>query len=262
MVAWKKLTRTKRPLVQTISGTGTSTNRYGSANVDKGTIRVLVPKRAVFMCGPSHPLSLPDIGSQNPKLDQVFLFGGYHPYLPTIVKNEMFNFTFFADTFIFGSLDPSKPPTAQEPTWRHVITRGFPTPRCQSQVIIDPDTGKVFMFGGFTNLQFVPYSKKVDMGKSFGDIWQLRVDIDGGLFDTVDHKNEARTAKLGPRMRCFTCGEISIEWKKCGGQFSFALSECRALIVTAGTCEGKAFFCGSECLKVRRASASSLFHSM
>lgn len=149
------------------------------------------------------------------------MFGGYHPSLPTVVfeTSRMFSFSYFADTFVFGASDPSNP-TIVEPKWRQIITRGFPTPRCQSQMIVDPDTGKTYLFGGFTNSQFLPYNKSDDM-KAFGDVWQLRVDLDGGFYDEVDQEEEERTAPLGPWKRCFNCGGVGEDWKKCGGMFLF-----------------------------------------
>lgn len=69
------------------------------------------------------------------------------------------------------------------------------------------------------------------VSKPFGDLWELRLDVPGGHFDAVDLEEEIRTAKAGPYQRCFACGNAG-PWRKCGG-----------------SCRGRVFFCGSECLK-------------
>ncbi|EAU80938.2 hypothetical protein CC1G_03114 [Coprinopsis cinerea okayama7 len=128
---------------------------------------------------------------------------------------------------------PEAPPslsTQEYPRWRHVLTRGFPTYRCQPALHSDPDTGKVYLYGGFTTSDFIP-TRKAFATRSFGDLWQLRIDIEGGDFSQVDLEDEARTARAGPWLRCFTCGNAG-RWKKCSGQ-----------------CKGLAGFCGVECQK-------------
>lgn len=105
-----------------------------------------------------------------------------------------------------------------EPKWKQILTRGFPTYRCQAQLTSDPDTGKTYLFGGFTNHDFVPGRKDYNT-KSFGDVWQLRIDEPGGCFEGVDLEEETRTAKAGPWQRCFSCGDAG-PWKKCGGPSS------------------------------------------
>jgi hypothetical protein len=138
----------------------------------------------------------------------------------------MFEYSYFADTFMYIPPDPaslpvSKPlasPTqenARLPKWKQVLTRGFPTYRCQPQLSSDPDTGKVYLFGGYTNNDYVP-SRQNYISKSFGDVWQLRIDEPGGDFDGVDFDEETRTAKAGPLQRCFSCSDAG-PWKKCGG---------------------------------------------
>jgi len=82
--------------------------------------------------------------------------------------------------------------------------------------VSDPDTGKTYLFGGFTNRDFVP-SRADYVTRSFGDVWQLKLDMPGGFFEGVDIEEEARTAKAGPWQRCFNCGDTG-PWKKCGGQ--------------------------------------------
>ncbi|KAH6907506.1 hypothetical protein BKA70DRAFT_357644 [Coprinopsis sp. MPI-PUGE-AT-0042] len=182
-----------------------------------------------------------------------------------------FDFTYYADTFLFDydGVAPSSSPsslqatsspedpsleTATEkltltetkapssmneplslsqfayPTWRHVLTRGFPTYRCQAALHTDQATGKVYLYGGFVNSDLVP-ARKTFTTRSFGDLWQLRMDIEGGDFNKVDIEEEKRTAKAGPWQRCFTCGNAG-RWKRCGGK-----------------CRGAAWFCSTECQK-------------
>ncbi|KZP11913.1 hypothetical protein FIBSPDRAFT_799744 [Athelia psychrophila] len=162
----------------------------------------------------------------NEKLNHAVVFGGYSPTLPTVVEetDEAFSFSYYADTFIWDA-------SASPPKWKQVLTHGFPTYRAQSQLFSDPLTGKTFLFGGFTNSEFVP-SRKHCISRSFGDLWQLRIDQPGGYFEGVDLAEEARTAKAGPYRRCFTCGGAG-SWKQCG----------------AGSCNGRAFFCDPECFK-------------
>ena len=73
------------------------------------------------------------------------MFGGYNASLPfSSPLGEQFAFSYFADTFIY---DP-EPADGSSPIWKQVITRGFPTYRAQCAVFSDPETGKVYMFGG------------------------------------------------------------------------------------------------------------------
>ncbi|GBE88798.1 hypothetical protein SCP_1402030 [Sparassis crispa] len=143
-------------------------------------------------------------------------------------------------------LDYSSP----TPKWKHVLTRGFLTYRAQATLLTDPATGRMFLFGGYINTDWVP-SGKHKRTRSFGDVWQFRVDVPGGFFEEVDMDDEERTALVGPWQKCFSCGSIG-PWKKCGGE------SCKCphpLISEAyfggglGTCRGRAFFCDPQCLK-------------
>ncbi|KAJ7644803.1 hypothetical protein FB45DRAFT_1021546 [Roridomyces roridus] len=119
-------------------------------------------------------------------------------------------------------------------SWRQVLTRGFPTYRAQSWLVVDSKTGKIHLFSGYKNTTFVPSNSKGPPkaeSKSYVDLWQLKLDVPGGYFDNVDLEEEARTAAVGPWQRCFSCGSMG-PWKKCGG-----------------TCKGRAFFCDSDCLR-------------
>lgn len=192
----------------------------------------------------------------NPNLKKVITFGGYCANIPTVypVQKRRFDYSYYADTFIHETPDSLsmsliKPPSSSsstsagisdrpippseipQPKWRQVLTRGFPTYRCQAQLHTDTATGKTYLFGGFTNTDYVPSRGSSLNTRSFGDVWQLRLDVPGGDFEGVDLDEEARTAKAGPWQRCFTCGDAGM-WKTC-----------------SGTCNGRAFFCGPECHK-------------
>ncbi|KIJ53308.1 hypothetical protein M422DRAFT_155475 [Sphaerobolus stellatus SS14] len=169
------------------------------------------------------PCARSEMGSTyNSKLDKFITFGGYSPGLYThyTIPNQLFDYAYLADTFLY---DPS---TSR---WKQILTRGFPTYRAQAHLISDPDTGKIYLFGGYTNSEFI-YSRH-HIARSFGDLWQLRVDMDGGFYEEVDPEEEARTAKAGPWQRCFNCGAAGY-YKKCGG-----------------ACGGRAFFCDMQCMK-------------
>ncbi|KAJ7429808.1 hypothetical protein B0H11DRAFT_572618 [Mycena galericulata] len=175
----------------------------------------------------------------NEKLKKTIVFGGYHPTLPTHVmmagKEMRFNYSYFADTFLYdptppASTPPNPEPTLSAPKWAQVLTPGFPTYRCQAQLACDPATGRTYMVGGWTNNQYIPTRTKL-YSRSFGDVWELRVDLPGGNFDEVNLEEEARVARAGPWQRCFVCAAAG-PWKKCGG-----------------SCKGRVFFCGSACLR-------------
>jgi len=51
----------------------------------------------------------------------------------------IFGYAFLGDTFIFN-------PTTG--IWQHVLVKGFPSYRAMSSIACDPDTGKVYLFGG------------------------------------------------------------------------------------------------------------------
>ncbi|KIK05339.1 hypothetical protein K443DRAFT_130487 [Laccaria amethystina LaAM-08-1] len=176
----------------------------------------------------------------NPNLKNVITFGGYCANIPTIypAQKGRFDYSYYADTFIHETPDSSsislaKPsssfsttagtsdrpiPSSEipQPKWRQVLTQGFPTYRCQAQLHTDTATGRTYLFGGFTNTDYVPSRGSRLNTRSFGDVWQLRLDVPGGDFEGVDLDEEARTAKAGPWQRCFTCGDAGM-WKKCSG---------------------------------------------
>ncbi|KAJ7231156.1 hypothetical protein B0H12DRAFT_1263599 [Mycena haematopus] len=174
----------------------------------------------------------------NEKLQRAIVFGGYHPTLPTYVvtagREVQFNYSYFADTFLYdvtASAAGTRPEhTSTAPKWQQVLTPGFPTYRCQAQLAVDSTTGKTYMFGGWTNNQYIPTHTQM-VSRSFGDVWELRVDLPGGNFEEVDVEEEMRVARAGPWQRCFACAAAG-PWKKCGG-----------------TCKGRVFFCGAACLR-------------
>ncbi|KAJ7805437.1 hypothetical protein B0H13DRAFT_1670419 [Mycena leptocephala] len=166
----------------------------------------------------------------NPILDKVIVFGGYSPKVPTWLEDldDIVTYSYYADTFIADAgADGSPGP------WKQILTRGFPTYRAQSALVTDTRTGKIFLFSGYKNNVYVPSRNRApdSSARSFNDLWQLRLDFPGGFFDGVNLEEEARTAQVGPWQRCFTCGSTG-PWKRCGG-----------------TCNGRAFFCDSACLK-------------
>ncbi|KAK7007872.1 hypothetical protein R3P38DRAFT_1622076 [Favolaschia claudopus] len=177
----------------------------------------------------------------NEKLQKAIVFGGYCPNLRTCLRRadgreEEFPYSYVADTFIYDTLRSATAtadflePTRSAPRWKQVLTPGFPTYRCQAHMQCDPATGRTYMFGGWTNSQYIPTQSKL-MARTFGDLWELRVDVEGGHFEEVDVEEEARVARAGPWQRCFSCGAAG-PWKKCGG-----------------SCKGRVFFCGIDCLR-------------
>ncbi|KAJ6517449.1 hypothetical protein C8R47DRAFT_1000441 [Mycena vitilis] len=169
----------------------------------------------------------------NPVLDRVILFGGYSPAVPTWFDdmNDTVTYSYYADTFTASTHVNGFPDR-----WHQVLTRGFPTYRAMASLVTDTKTGKTFLFGGYKNTTYVPTTSKNkeesrSESRSFMDLWQLRLDVPGGFFEEVDLEEEARTARAGPWQRCFACGSTG-PWKRCGG-----------------ACNGRVFFCDSECLK-------------
>ncbi|KAF9065818.1 hypothetical protein BDP27DRAFT_1384447 [Rhodocollybia butyracea] len=142
------------------------------------------------------------------------VYGGYHGSLPTLEttpghQKQSYTFSFFGDTF-------------------HVLVRGFPSYRAMSTFANDPDTGKIYLSGGYSNSDFVP-AKNVAT-RVYHDVWTLKLDLPGGHWNPQDLTRDLRAEKMGPWMRCFTCGNCGITWQKC-----------------SGACGGKYYFCSKEC---------------
>ncbi|KAJ7024546.1 hypothetical protein C8F04DRAFT_1131316 [Mycena alexandri] len=158
----------------------------------------------------------------NSVLDKVITFGGYAPTALSNLSPDaeyVYRFSYYADTFMLGT-DTGETKAG----WKHVLTRGFPTYRAQPCLAVDPGTGRTFLFGGYVSAEYVPARTADISGRSFSDLWELRLDIPGGHFDDVDVEDEARTARVGPWQRCFACG-------------------------STGACNGQAFFCDAQCLR-------------
>ncbi|KAE9402519.1 galactose oxidase [Gymnopus androsaceus JB14] len=164
------------------------------------------------------------------------VYGGYHGSMKTldsetpwgspgeIDRSGCFEFAVFGDTFVYNP---------ESRIWQHVLVRGFPSYRAMATIACDPDTGKVYLFGGYTNSDFVP-SKSI-VGRVHNDVWMLKIDLPGGNWNAEDIQRDRRNEKMGPWMRCFTCGNCGITWQKCGG-----------------SCGGKYYFCSKECQKAGR----------
>ncbi|KAL7275702.1 hypothetical protein RUND412_001344 [Rhizina undulata] len=163
----------------------------------------------------------------NPCMKRTVVFGGYCGTTNTYFPDRGINFTFayYADTFLWD---------AETRKWCQVLTRGFPTYRAQSRLIVDEAAGKTYLFGGYTNSDFVPSNHVVS--RAFNDLWELKVDVPGGGIDESNREKELgteeqRTAVMGPWGVCFCCGVVG-EWKMCGG-----------------TCRGIVRYCSEECGK-------------
>ena len=68
--------------------------------------------------------------------------------------------------------------------------------------------------------------------RTFNDVWQLTLDMPGGFLNEAEMRADEEAPRMGPWLRCFTCGSVGRDWKKCGG-----------------TCKGAANFCSTDCLK-------------
>ncbi|KAJ6486262.1 hypothetical protein DFH09DRAFT_1106159 [Mycena vulgaris] len=105
------------------------------------------------------------------KDDRLLRVPAHIPYDRTRAKNA-----YLADTFVYDTITalPAAASTTQEsalpaPKWRQVLTHGFLTYRCQAQLVCDPDTGRTYLFGGFTNNQYIPARTKL-FPRSFGGL--------------------------------------------------------------------------------------------
>ncbi|KIJ45375.1 hypothetical protein M422DRAFT_251147 [Sphaerobolus stellatus SS14] len=149
----------------------------------------------------------------NPKLKRLIVFNGFSSNAPlqrsTRLKNIDNVCSYFTDTYIF---DPAAF------AWKHVFTRGFPTYRALGEMFSDPGVAKVFLFRGYTDNEIVP--PRIGFTSAFHDIWQLRLDMEGGLWDVVDLEEDLKMAKAGPWQRCFNCSASgdTKKMKKCQAQ--------------------------------------------
>lgn len=76
----------------------------------------------------------------NGNLDRGVFFGGYSPttWMVDAQKAET-SFPFYGDSFIFNP---------KSKLWQQVVTKGFPSYRKQAHIWCDPETGKIYLFGG------------------------------------------------------------------------------------------------------------------
>ncbi|THH27827.1 hypothetical protein EUX98_g6367 [Antrodiella citrinella] len=137
----------------------------------------------------------------HPILKRTIVYGGYNADLNSA---NTFGFAFFSDAFVH---DPGSG------IWKQVITRGFPTYRAQCALVVDPDTGVTYLYGGWTNSEYYP--SKVVLNRTFDDLWQLKLDIVRGGMSEDDFHIDPRTVPHGPWYQCFSCGRFDTTPKKC-----------------------------------------------
>ncbi|TCD66271.1 hypothetical protein EIP91_001600 [Steccherinum ochraceum] len=152
----------------------------------------------------------------NPHLKRAIVHGGYNADMSSATR---FTFSFYSDAYVFNP---------ENGIWQQVITRGFPTYRAQSALVVDPDTGITYLYGGWTNSDYYP--SKVILNRTFDDLWQLKLDTDGGYFEEEEYDIDTRSVAHGPWNQCFSCKKLDVSLKKC-----------------MGTCEGLVFFCSKTC---------------
>ena len=178
---------------------------------------------------------------QNRKLDLLVTFGGYNPTVPTadMGKNQTFAYSYYADTFAMCN---------ETHKWRHILSPGFPTYRSHAGLVSDESTGRTYLLGGFVNTNYIPSRSKF-LSKSLGDMWELCLDVHGSSLNQAEYIREQHVAPAGPWKRCFTCGRVG-EVKKCGGT-SVSITAKPELHRSwfPGTCNGRAAFCNTMCLK-------------
>ncbi|KAJ3813993.1 hypothetical protein F5876DRAFT_86746 [Lentinula aff. lateritia] len=138
--------------------------------------------------------------------------GGYPSPRTEAASDTMYEFAFYGDTFIY---DP------EANLWQHVPVRGFPSYRAMSTIVSDPDTGKIYLFGGYTNLDFVP-AKNFSL-QAFNDILTLKLDLPGGHWNPDDLTRDVRAGKTGPRMRV----ALPAYAGACGGKYFFGSKDCQ-----------------------------------
>ncbi|KZW03705.1 hypothetical protein EXIGLDRAFT_634947 [Exidia glandulosa HHB12029] len=164
----------------------------------------------------------------SPALERAIVYGGYNSSAVTLDDSRdygasdlpsMFRYSYFGDTLLFD-------PTTR--IWKHVLVKGFPSYRALSSLVCDPDDGKVYIFGGYTNCEYVPANRGII--RVYSDLWQLKIDMPGGNWNPKDLERDIRSERNGPWRKCYTCANVGISWQKCGG-----------------TCGGKYYFCSKDC---------------
>ncbi|KZW04455.1 hypothetical protein EXIGLDRAFT_664026 [Exidia glandulosa HHB12029] len=165
----------------------------------------------------------------SPALGRAIVYGGYHSSLYTKDDQALealgpgvhFRYSYFGDTLLY---DP------KTRLWQMVLVKGFPSYRAASSLVCDPDDGKVYLFGGYSNAEFSPSRRNIV--RPYNDLWQLKIDMPGGSWDPEDLERDIQQERLGPWARCAFCASIGVGWQKCGG-----------------TCGGQSYFCSKECQK-------------
>ncbi|KAF9062178.1 hypothetical protein BDP27DRAFT_1484114 [Rhodocollybia butyracea] len=157
-------------------------------------------------------------------MGRAVVYGGYHGSMSMIEMSldntrRLHTYAYFGDTFVYN------PDTN---IWQHVLVRGFPSYRATATLVSDPDTGKLYLYGGYNNSDYVPANHV--SGRAYNDVWTLKLDLPGGHWNPEDLSRDLRAEKMGPWMRCFTCGNCGVTWQKC-----------------AGACGGKYYFCSKDC---------------
>jgi len=161
-------------------------------------------------------------------VDALIIFGGYSRLAGFQLQDNRIFTSYFADTFVCqmkpNASTKDSPSTdslsGAHMNWKQVLTGGFPTYRACPQFVEDTGTGKIYLFSGFFEREFLPHGMPTDKHvKCFVDLWELRLAMPGGNFEGVDIEEEARTAKTGPWKRCFTCCAVGYLHYKCAGVF-------------------------------------------
>ncbi|KAG8989145.1 hypothetical protein FRB90_002379 [Tulasnella sp. 427] len=90
----------------------------------------------------------------NKTWNRAVIHGGYCASLvfggSTSSASEGTGFTYFGDTFAWNP---------ETNSWSQVITRGFPTYRAAADLFTDEETGRTYLFGGYTNTSYTPSSR-------------------------------------------------------------------------------------------------------
>src|ERR1700761_7142097 len=122
--------------------------------------------------------------------------------------------TYLADTYVYG--DFTEPVNSEFVTedmtsissrekWKHVLSHGFPSYRASHALLTNPSNGRMYLYGGYATSEYIPDNKDHSI-KNYSDLWQLRLNISGGMFEEVGGKLDEKSSAAGPWKRCFTCG--------------------------------------------------------
>lgn len=78
-------------------------------------------------------------GSFNSTIGKIIIYGGYCGSTTTVSYGQVLQFAYYGDTFMFD------PETGR---FKQILTRGFPSYRAQSKMLVDGSTGKTYLWGG------------------------------------------------------------------------------------------------------------------